>query len=74
MPKELTELETKTLEKRLRRQATTKGLALRKSRDGQSIDNQGGYMIVDPYRNAVVDGDRFNLSLTDVEAYLSNEK
>jgi hypothetical protein len=34
-----------------------------------SIDNLGGFQIVDVYRNTVVAGDRYNLSAEDVIAY-----
>src|SRR5262245_30145900 len=58
-------------ESRLRRRAAQQGLALRKSRARQSsLDNHGGWMIVDPGLNAVVAGQRYDWSLDDVENYL----
>ena len=57
-------------EARLRRLARRGGYSLHKSRAGYSIDNLGGYMIVDVYQNFIVDGERFNLTLDDVEVAL----
>ena len=57
-------------ERRLRKIAQKQGLLLRKSRSQLSMDNQGGYMIVDPDTNAVVAGGRFDLDLDAVEAWL----
>ena len=57
-------------EARLRRLARSGGYRLHKSRRGYSIDNQGGYMIIDNYTNIIVQGSRFNLSLDDVEEWL----
>ena len=34
-----------------------------------TIDNRGGFMLIDPYRNAVVDGERFDLSTETVMEY-----
>ncbi len=58
-------------ERRLRKIAQKQGLLLRKSRSQLSMDNQGGYMIVDPDTNAVVAGKRFDLDLDAVEAWLA---
>ncbi len=57
-------------ERRLRKIAQKQGLLLRKSRSQLSMDNQGGYMIVDPDTNVVVAGKRFDLDLDAVEAWL----
>lgn len=55
----------------LRRRAKTLGYRIAKSNwRKDSIDNLGGYQIVDVARNVVVDGDRFNCSLDDVAAFL----
>ncbi len=59
-------------ERRLRHLAQKRGFMLRKSRGPQSRDNRGGYMIVD-LRNAVVAGERFDLDLDAVEAWLAEE-
>ncbi len=60
-------------ERRLRKIAQKQGLLLRKSRSQLSMDNQGGYMIVDPDTNVVVAGKRFDLDLDAVEAWLADE-
>ncbi len=57
-------------ERRLRKLAQKQGFVLRKSRVQLSGDNLGGYMIVDPDTNAVVAGERFDLDLDTVEAWL----
>lgn len=55
------------LESRARRAALRKGLVATKTRwRRNSIDNQGGFSIVDPYRNLVVHGRNFDLSAEDV--------
>jgi hypothetical protein len=46
---------------------------LRKSRRPLSLDNHGEFMIVDPSRNVVVAGERFDLDLDAVEAWLADE-
>lgn len=57
----------KSLDQRARRAAKRVGLSATKSRwRCDSIDNHGGFMLVDPYRNAVVDGARFDLTAQDV--------
>ena len=61
---------TKTKENRIRRALAKRGYLLRKSRAEESIDNFGGYMIVDANYNAVIAGERFNLSLDDVEQFV----
>ena len=58
-------------ERRLRKIAQKQGLLLRKSRGRLSMDNQGGYMIVDPDTNVVVAGERFDLDLDAAEAWLA---
>ena len=65
----MTQVLERRREARLRRLARSGGYSLRKSRRGYSIDNLGGYMIVDD-RNFIVDGPRFDLSLDDVEEWL----
>ena len=63
----------KVKENYLRRQAKRLGLCLRKSRARKwSLDNQGGYMITDIYTNFVIWGERYNLSIADVEELLSD--
>jgi hypothetical protein len=53
----------KALEQRARRAARRAGLVARKSRRRvDSFDNFGGFTLVDPRTNGVVDGFRFDLS------------
>ena len=59
---------------RLRRKLNKLGYTMRKTnwrRD--SIDNFGGYAIIDTEYNAVVRGSRFDLDLDDVEEFISEE-
>jgi hypothetical protein len=42
-----------------------------KSRVALSLDNHGGYMLVNASRNAVVIGSRLNADLDEVEAFLA---
>jgi hypothetical protein len=54
-------------DKRARRAARRIGLLARKSRwRRDTIDNHGGYRLIDPYRNYVVAGCRFDLTAADV--------
>lgn len=61
----------KNKERKLRRALNKAGYALHKSRRQISLDNFGGYMIVDLYENYVVRGRRFELNLSDVEDFLT---
>jgi hypothetical protein len=50
-----------------RRAAHRIGLLARKSRwRRDTVDNHGGYMLLEPYQNRVVAGLRFNLTAADV--------
>jgi hypothetical protein len=55
-------------EDQARRAAKHVGLRARKGGRwrAHSIDNQGGFMIVDPTRNLIVAGERFNCTADDV--------
>lgn len=67
------EKEIKRREDRVRRQLAKQGLALRKSRVSTlSVDDQGGYMIVDTQFNRIEAGERFDMSLEEVEAFAQN--
>jgi hypothetical protein len=44
---------------------------LHRIRRGFSLDNLGGYRIVDPYLNTYVAGARFDLELADVEDWFA---
>ena len=60
---------------RLRRKLNKLGYTMRKTnwrRD--SIDNFGGYAIIDTEYNAIVRGSRFDLDLDDVEEFISEEE
>jgi hypothetical protein len=58
------------LESRARRIASHVGLIARKSRwRADSIDNMGGFMLVDPATNAVVAGSRFDMDAESVINY-----
>jgi hypothetical protein len=58
------------LDAHARRAAQRVGLVARKSRwRAGSIDNYGGFMLVDPYSNVVVDGGRYDLSAEYVIDY-----
>lgn len=61
-------------EARLRRRADRQGFLLRKSRSRRwSIDNHGGFMIVDARNGVVVAGERYDLDPEAVELWLSDE-
>ena len=62
------------LEHRARRAARRIGLSATKSRwRANSIDNFGGFMLVDPERNYIVSGSRYDLSAEDVFEYCKEE-
>ena len=60
----------KNQERKLRRALMVEGYSLRKSRKPISIDNMGGYMIVDTFSNCVVAGSRYELTLDNVFEWL----
>lgn len=61
------------LEHRARRAARRVGLLAQKSRwRVGTIDNHGGFVLIDPYTNAVVDGSRFDLSAEEVLEHCSS--
>lgn len=62
---------SKVQENRLRRWADRLGLALKKSRAKMlHINDRGEYRIVDPYKNRIVAGERFDMGLDEVESFL----
>jgi len=71
----------KNRENNARRKLSRRGYLLRKSRTGSVItvngvsnilaDDQGGYMIVDARMNTIAAGERFDLSLEDVERFIA---
>jgi len=59
-------------EARVRRNATRQGYALRKDRARSwNLDHFGGWMIIDANDNWIAAGERFDLTLEDVEAWLA---
>jgi hypothetical protein len=59
-------------ERKLRRKAKALGYVLHKSRvRNPHLDNFGGYMLVDLYTDGLVRGQRYDLSLDDVSAFLA---
>jgi len=63
--------EDKVRENRYRRWAKRLGLYIKKDRAKRwSLDRQGGYMILELYRNLILAGERFNLSLDEVDEFL----
>ncbi len=63
----------KRREGRLRGRARTAGFRLKKDRArNYSSDHQGGYMIVNDWVNTIVAGEKFNMSLDDVEEFLAD--
>lgn len=64
----------KALEQRARRKARSVGLVAIKSRKGLgSINNRGGFMLVDEYFSIIKAGKGFDMSAEDVIAYCSAE-
>lgn len=62
----MTEIKDSTL----RSMANRKGYSLKKSRSN-SLDNRGGYMIVDE-NNCIVAGEHFEMSPEDVQNFLKS--
>ena len=55
------------IDHRARRAAKRVGLVARKSRRrSRTIDNHGGFQLIEPLSNAVVRGERFDMSAEDV--------
>ena len=62
----IADMESKALETRARRAARRAGYVARKSRRRLSIDNYGGFLIIEPRRNFAVAGSRFEMTAQDV--------
>jgi hypothetical protein len=63
-------------ESRVRSLARRRGYVVRKSRQWKhvpNLDNFGDYMLCDARTNFVVLGSRFDATLEDIDAYLSND-
>ena len=61
-------------ESAVRSRAKRLGYAVRKSRRGLSLDNHGGYQIVDVNLNGVAAGSRFELTLEDCAEWLHGDE
>jgi hypothetical protein len=61
-------------EQKIRRKLATQGLRLKKSRTkNHTADDYGGYQIIEIYSNRIEAGEKFDLSLEDVEDYANEE-
>ena len=67
------EMIIKSRESAVRRKLKQQGYKLRKSRNGYSGDNLGGYMIVSVLHNIIEAGERYDLSLADVEKWANEQ-
>jgi hypothetical protein len=68
----LEDREDKNTEARARRAAKRAGLIARKSRwRAGSVDNYGGFMLVDPSTNGAVAGVRFDMTAEEVIEFCS---
>jgi hypothetical protein len=61
------------LDSRARRAANRAGFMAVKSRNPESYDNQGGYMLIEPNRNLCVAGLRYDLTAEDVIEYCADQ-
>ena len=61
-------------EQRVRRKARRLGYCISKSRAMISLDNLGGYMLIDADSNFVVSGARYDLTLDDLDEMLSQSE
>lgn len=67
----------KSRENKARRLLAKQGYSLHKSRvspiisNSLNVDNYGGYQIVDSSNNFIVAGEKFNLSIEDVEKFIA---
>ncbi|MFD1558671.1 hypothetical protein ACFSHT_24040 [Paraburkholderia silviterrae] len=65
----MSQQQERSLDQKARRAAKCAGLVAVKSRAGESVDNLGGFRIVDPNRNTIEAGERFNMTAEQVIAY-----
>ena len=64
-----------SLDAHARRAAKRVGLYAQKSRWRlNTVDNWGGFQIIDPYLNMIEAGEKFDLSAEEVIAYCAGEK
>ena len=60
------------IESKARRELKKLGYLLKKSRVRKPhLNDQGGYMIIEPNMNSVVAGDRFDMSPEEVGAFIT---
>jgi hypothetical protein len=65
----------KIREIKLRRWAARLGLVLHKSRNRRwSVDNYLGYTVIDANTNSIVAGQKYELTLDDVESILKSDE
>jgi len=67
----------RNLERRVRRLARRHGYLVRKSRGREYVPHSndfGEYMLIEPNRNIVVLGERFNATLDDIETFFGVPK
>ena len=63
-------MEDQSLEQKARRVAKSSGFVAKKSRwRAHSIDNLGGFEIVEAYFNRIEEGERFDMTAEDVIKY-----
>lgn len=66
--------DTDAIEQRARRAAARAGLIAKKTRwRAGSVDNYGGFQLVDAHTNNVVEGERYDMSAEEVIAYCASE-
>jgi hypothetical protein len=71
----MNELSEAALDGHARRAAKRIGLMARKSRTRTiHLNDHGGYMLIEPYRNCVVAGERFDLTAEDVIAWCAGKE
>jgi hypothetical protein len=63
------QMQERSLDQKARRAATRAGLVAQKSRARESCSNLGGFQIVDPNRNTIEAGERFDMAAEDVIQY-----
>lgn len=65
---------SKAMDSRARRAAKRAGLVAKRSRWRHgTVDNQGGFMVIEPRTNTVRDGVRFDMSPQEVVEYCRNQ-
>jgi hypothetical protein len=68
-------MDTPAQESRARRAALRAGFVARKSRWRRAtVDNRAGFMLINPFNNSIVAGERFDLSADDVLEFLSQRE